>query len=78
MSGETLLFYYARPPALIFLLGGDDDDDDDDDEAAIPFGNYYHIFACYSYFRIDNNSQAKNNFKQKIKSLTFFLFHYSS
>lgn len=29
----------------IILSGDDDDDDDDDDEEAIPFGNYYLLFA---------------------------------
>ena len=27
------------------LVAGDDDDDDDDDDDAIPFGNYYLLFA---------------------------------
>jgi len=44
-SGKAHLFYHARPvpPALLPYIA--DDDDDDDEEGAIPFGNYYLIFA---------------------------------
>ncbi len=45
-NGKAHLFYHARPipPAFRPYIAGDDDDDDDEAEA-IPFGNYYLVFA---------------------------------
>ena len=44
-SEEIILFHHARPipPVLAPLVA--DDDDDDEETPAIPFGNYYLIFA---------------------------------
>ena len=45
---EIILYHHARPipPILRPLLG--DDDDDDEGTPAIPFGNYYLVFAIIS------------------------------
>ncbi len=45
--GIAYLFYHARPipPVLRPFLGDDDDDGDDDEALAIPFSNYYFLFA---------------------------------
>ena len=42
-SGIAYLFYHARPPHPLWPRS--DDDDDDDEAEAIPFGNYYLLFA---------------------------------
>ena len=41
----SFLFGPPITSGLILPGGGGDDDDDDDEEAAIPFGNYYLLFA---------------------------------
>ena len=44
-TGIAYLFYHARPIPPPLGLPRPEDDDDDDEAEAIPFGNYYLLFA---------------------------------
>ncbi|MFX1339447.1 MAG: WD40 repeat domain-containing protein [Promethearchaeota archaeon] len=45
-SNKIYLYYHDIPKPIILGGGGGDNDDEEEEEAAIPFGNYYLVFAC--------------------------------